>query len=57
MKFISNPPAPWDRLAEVVDGEDGTIVNSFEHDGNLYYNILFPTYGAEAVSVPEDVVE
>jgi hypothetical protein len=44
----------WDRLADLVNGEVGTVTGAFTTDGVLYHNAVFPTYGAELTWIPAE---
>jgi hypothetical protein len=44
----------WDRIAGLVNCEQGEVKGDFTTDGNRFYNAVFPAYG-EVTWIPESV--
>lgn len=43
----------WDRIAQVLNGEQGDVVGEFVVDGAKLYAANFPVYGCEFTWIPD----
>lgn len=49
-----NSDSYWDRIATLLNGEQGEITGTYETEGGKFYSSVFSIYGGEFTWIPSE---
>lgn len=57
LTILQNSDEYWNRIAALINGEQGDVTGAYETDGKRFYSAIFPMYGGEVTWIPDTACE
>lgn len=57
LTILPNADQYWNRIATLLNGEQGEVSGTYETDGKKFHSAVFSQYGSEVTWIPAEFCE